>query len=231
MKKFFTDWSKFEVSWLFISNIIMISTSILLGDTLIALISGVAGIISVVLCAKGRASNYIYGTINALLYGIICYQNHLYGGMMLNLLYYIPTNIIGFITWNKKKDETTGNVESRRLEKKGWMMIFAGLIVGTLGYSLILRALGGSFSILDAYITINTMVAVVLMISRYAEQWYLWLAGNIVNIMVWVLLIGQSAQAGTMLVMWAAYMVNSCYGLYNWIKLSKTTEEEIAEVA
>ena len=53
-KNYFSDWSIFEISWLIISTLTMLILSIVWGDTPMALISGVTGIISVVLCAKGK---------------------------------------------------------------------------------------------------------------------------------------------------------------------------------
>ena len=51
-KNYFSDWTLFEISWLIISTLTMLTLSIIWGDSPMALISGVTGIISVVLCAK-----------------------------------------------------------------------------------------------------------------------------------------------------------------------------------
>lgn len=55
-KRFFTDWSRFEIIWLILSTVIMIVLSIIWGDNLLALISGITGILGVVLAAKGKVS-------------------------------------------------------------------------------------------------------------------------------------------------------------------------------
>ncbi|WP_159721792.1 nicotinamide riboside transporter PnuC [Enterococcus sp. CSURQ0835] len=230
LKNYFNTWTKFELSWLVCSNVIMLGVGIVTRDPILALISGSAGVISVVLCAKGRVSNYVFATLNSVLYAYICYQNHLFGGMTLHLLYYIPMNVIGFIAWNKRKD-AQGDVKALRLSKKGFTMVVAGLLIGTLGYTFFLQAIGGKLSLLDAYIAINTIIATYLTVSRYAEQWVLWLAGDVVNIIMWSLLIGKSPQAATMLIMWSAYLINSSYGLYNWIRLNKKQAGESQKIA
>ncbi len=57
-KTFLNDWTMFEKMWLIISTITMIGLSIIWKDSAIALISGVTGIIGVVLCAKGKISRW-----------------------------------------------------------------------------------------------------------------------------------------------------------------------------
>ena len=104
-KSLLNGWTLFEKVWLVVSTITMVALSIIWKDSLVALTSGVTGIIGVVLCAKGKISTYFYATINVALYAWLCFENKLYGEVMLNVLYFIPMNIIGFILWNKKKDE------------------------------------------------------------------------------------------------------------------------------
>ena len=49
IKSYFKDWTMFEKSWLLISSVTMVVLSLMWGDSMIALLSGLAGIISVVL--------------------------------------------------------------------------------------------------------------------------------------------------------------------------------------
>ena len=53
-KRIFADWSRFEICWLVLSTVIMIVLSVIWGDNLLALISGITGILGVVLAAKGK---------------------------------------------------------------------------------------------------------------------------------------------------------------------------------
>ena len=100
IKNFFEDWTLFEKLWLILSTLIMLVLSIKGKDSPIALISGLAGIISVVLCAKGKLINYAFGMIQAITYCYICFKSQIYGEVMYNLLM-IPMIIIGVISWKK----------------------------------------------------------------------------------------------------------------------------------
>ena len=103
VKDFFKGWSKFELCWLVLSTVIMIVLSIIWGDNTLALISGITGILGVVLAAKGKVSTYFFATINVAIYSYLTFNNHLYGEFMLNAFYYIPMNFIGFYLWSRHK--------------------------------------------------------------------------------------------------------------------------------
>ncbi|MDB8790973.1 nicotinamide riboside transporter PnuC [Romboutsia sp. 1001216sp1] len=219
-KMFLNDWTMFEKMWLIISTITMIVLSIIWKDSAMALISGVTGIIGVVLCAKGKVSTYVFATVNVALYAIICYQNALYGEVMLNALYFIPMNIIGFFLWNKRKDDE-GNVEAKALTKNQVIILFVGLGIAIFLYYQLLKSLGGNLQLVDSITTVTSVVALILQVMRYKEQWLVWILVNLVSIVMWVMLLNTPEGSVTMIVMWAAYLINSIYGYVNWSKLSK----------
>ena len=59
-----------------------------------------------------------------------------------------------------------------------------------------------------------TVAGQLLMILRYREQWILWIALNILSIVLW-------AENPSMYLMFGAYLLNSVYGFYNWSRLQK----------
>lgn len=224
-KRFFTDWSRFEIIWLILSTVIMIVLSVIWGDNLLALISGITGILGVVLAAKGKVSTYIFATVNVAIYALLTFQNHLYGEFMLNAFYYIPMNFIGFYLWSKHKDNESGEVEGKKLTGRQTVILFAAVAVVVLVYWQILSRIGGQLALIDAMSTIFSVVALIMQVARYAEQWLLWIIVNVVSVVMWLLLIGKDSSAVTMVVMWVAYLFNSVYGYYNWRKLAAKNVE------
>lgn len=221
VKEIFEDWSLFEIIWLVSSTVIMIALSVVWGDNLLALISGITGILGVVLAAKGKVSTYFFATINVAIYAYLTFQNALYGEFMLNTFYYIPMNFVGFYLWSRHKNQESGDVEGRELTKKQITILLVVVAVIVVGYWNILSRMGGQLALIDAMSTIFSVVALILQVARYAEQWLLWIIVNVVSVIMWGLLIGKDSSAITMVVMWIAYLFNSVYGYYNWKKLSK----------
>lgn len=220
MKKFFADWTVFEKSWLVISSILVVVLSLIWGDSLLAIFSSLTGIISVVLCAKGKIQNYAFGLLNAVTYAYICYQAHIFGETMYNILM-VPMILIGFISWKRNMAENEAEVKARNLTPVGWVILVVGSVAAVAGYSFILRLIGGEFALIDAASTVFSVIATILMLARYSEQWVMWVVVNAVSVVLWAMAFTSGEGSGiTYLVMWIAYLFNSVYGYINWRKMA-----------
>lgn len=219
--KFFEGWTAFEKIWLCLSIVIMATLSMIWGEKPLALISGLSGVISVVLCAKGKLMNYGFGMVQAVTYAFLCYEAKIYGEAMYNIAM-MPMIIVGFLSWKKHMIEEQEEVQTRNLSKKGWIILILAMILSVWGYCSLLMYMGGNFAFMDATSTVLSAIATILMIVRYSEQWLVWILVNIASVVLWVsAFIKGDSSAITMIVMWSAYLFNSIYGYINWRKLAK----------
>ncbi|ERJ11715.1 nicotinamide riboside transporter PnuC [Haloplasma contractile] len=246
VKGYFKDWTLFEKAWLGIFSLITVGLSIVWGDNIIGFMTGITGIFCVVLVAKGRISNYIWGGINVVLYGYLAYTWGLMGEVTLNWGFFLPMNFIGWYFWLKNKDHTETDLVITDVLNKRMRITWIFLsILSILMYGLLLKNLH-TFSIadslgiienptafFDATSTVLSVFAMILMVKRYAEQWTLWIVVNIVSIIMWSIVIATSSDASeignavSMIVMWSAYLVNAVYGQINWFKLYKTQKDRV----
>lgn len=221
LKNYFSDWTMFEKSWLVISCIVMVGLSIAWQDSTLALLSGITGIISVVLCAKGKLENYPFGLVQVITYGYICYEAKIYGETMYNVIM-VPIIIFGFFSWKKNMAESGEEVRARNLTAIGWLLLIVGTVIAIFAYNSLLGFLGGEHTIIDSATTTMSLIAAFLMLARYSEQWILWIVVNVGSIFLWVLLFMEGdSSAITMIVMWSAYLINAIYGYWNWRKLAQ----------
>lgn len=179
-------------------------------------VAAICGIFCVVLCAKGRKSQYIWGLFNVLGYVIIAWLNKYYGEVMLNALYYLPSQFVGYYLWNKHMQKDSEEVKGKKLNLKQSFIFLLFTIGGIFGYKVILDFLGGSGTLLDSASTIISVVANALMMMRYREQWLLWIIIDIITVIMW-LMVGDYI----MVTMWSVYLINAFYGYYNWTKMAK----------
>ena len=179
-------------------------------------IAAISGIFCVVLCAKGRKGQYIWGLLNVLGYVIIAFINKYYGEVMLNALYYLPSQFIGYYLWNKNSNEENGDVKGKKLTLIQSLLLVVAITVGVFGYKFLLDYLGGTQTLLDSASTVTSIVANALMMMRYREQWLLWIIIDAITVAMW-LLVGDFI----MVTMWAVYLINAFYGYYNWTKIAK----------
>lgn len=221
MKKLIKQFNLFE--WGMILSVIgfTIYFSIISNDSrlwylLIDGLAAISGIFCVVLCAKGKKSQYIWGLFNVVSYVIIACINKYYGEVMLNALYYLPSQFIGYYLWNKHINTETEDVEGKKLTLKQSLIFLLIVGVGVIAYKFVLDLLGGDKTLLDSSSTVFSIFANALMLMRYREQWLLWIIIDIITVIMWFL-----AKDFVMVTMWSVYLVNAFYGYYNWTKMAK----------
>ena len=91
--------------WFLIGGVVAtnILYSVLSGTIdIVGSVAGVAGVLCVVLVAKGSIWNYLFGIVNVSMYAYISYKASLYGDAVLNALYYVPMQFIGWWQWRKR---------------------------------------------------------------------------------------------------------------------------------
>ena len=180
----------------------------------ISSISAICGIFCVVLCAAGNKAQYYWGFVNIFTYVIVAWMSKYYGEVMLNAIYYLPSQFIGMYFWNKHYDQKSNAVKSKKMTIPTISMsiIIIGLCIW--GYRTILVLLNGNATWLDSASTAFSLIANALMIMRYREQWMLWIIVDIITVIMWVL-----AHDWIQTTMWSVYLLNAFYGLYKWTKM------------
>ena len=220
------DW--FLIVGVIASNIIY---SILSGNIdIVGSVAGIAGVLCVVLVAKGSIWNYLFGLINVSMYAYISYKASLYGDAGLNALYYLPMQFIGWWQWRKRgaavsEAEAAGEgvqVKARRLDLKQRIFLALGCFVAVALIGFLLKHLGDPQPFKDSATTVLSIVAQALMALAFMEQWALWIITNVISVVMWGVCVARGeAHAEVMVIMWTFYLLNSINGLRVWLKLSK----------
>jgi nicotinamide mononucleotide transporter len=107
VKNELSGWKKWEIAWIAISTITILVLSLYWKEKLVGIISGITGVVCVVMTGKGKVSSYIFGMVNTVLYAYIAYGAKYYGDVMLNLFYFAPMNVVGWVMWNKHINKET----------------------------------------------------------------------------------------------------------------------------
>lgn len=205
----------FDIIWLILCTIGITIISINTNNSILAIIASIMGVIYVILNGCRLSVAFLFGIVNTFIYGIVSYQNGLYGDFMLNVFYSCPCCIIGLIAWFKaSKDTTVANISSFKLKQR---IIFALLVIIAIGvYGTILLALKDTQPYLDATTTVLSISAYICLILRKKEVWYLFNISNILSILMWGINYRTSDANLAILFMYVIYTANSLLNTVKW---------------
>lgn len=216
MKRYAGSWNLFEIGWLVLFALIAIGFTVYSKDSLFGFTVFITGVLCVVLTAKGMLSSYVFGTYNTIAYAYLAYINGLFGEVMLNLLFFVPMNVVGFYMW--RRHAQGGKLSMRQMGLKDLFLVGVVCLGGSLllgcGLSFIQ---GQNAPYIDALTDVLSVVATILTVRRFKEQWLVYIVLNIFTVLLWVIRTLDGSDDGVMMiVMWSAYLVNAGYGYYNW---------------
>ena len=186
------------------------------------IVSATTGVACVVCTGKGKLSAYIFGLINCILYAIISFEAKLYGETMLNAIYYVPMQFYGFYIWSKNINDDTKEVKKRCMSNKGRVLLFLSIVASTVSYGFVLKALGDAMPFVDAFTTASSIIAMIISVKMFAEQWWIWIAVDTFSVYMWWCNFVSGSDNMATLLMWVIYLGNAILMLVKWEKESKT---------
>ena len=232
MKRILSPYDWFLITGVIASNI---AYSLLSGNIdIVGSVAAVAGVLCVVLVAKGSIWNYLFGIVNVSMYAYISYKASLYGDAALNALYYVPMQFIGWWQWRSRgaavseaQAEGQGvQVKARRFNWRQRAVLFVGCAAAVIAGGFILEHFGDPQPFKDSTTTVLSIVAQALMALAFMEQWVLWIITNVVSAVMWGICVAKGeAHAAVMVIMWSFYLLNSLNGLRVWLRLSASAPE------
>lgn len=185
--------------------------------TIVNFISAVCGVFCIFFCAKASISNFAFGLVNTVVYIIYLAYWKIYGTMCLELVVYFPMNIISWIAWSKHRDENNAEItKSKRLTWQQNVMVTAVIVIAATAYHAILVNVGGTVPWLDAFTVSIGVIATVLEMLRYREQYVWWIITDIFAVAMYI-----AHFDAVYLTKKSIYLIMAIIGLINWCKLNK----------
>ena len=222
IKEFFKEelmsWKKLEVAWLLLACAVIGGLSVYWKDSLMGIISAITGVACVVCTGKGKLSAYVFGLVNCVLYAIISYKAQLYGETMLNAIYYVPMQFVGFYVWSKNMNKETNEVEKRHMSGKARIMWAGVMVILTVLYGILLKYLGDAMPFVDSFTTISSIIAMIVSVKMYSEQWWIWILVDIFSVYMWWNNFSVGNDNIATLLMWVVYLGNAIIMCIKWEK-------------
>lgn len=186
--------------------------------TIINFISAICGVVCIFFCAKASISNFAFAVVNTTVYIIYLLYWKIWGTAALEILFYTPINFISWYYWVKHRDEVIQHkTKAKKLTINQNLFCAFLVLAGAYIYHMILVNIGGTVPWLDAFTLSIGIVAVILEMLRYSEQYVWWIITDFIAVAMYIVKFDP-----VYLTKKTIYLIMAIIGLYNWLKLQKT---------
>jgi nicotinamide mononucleotide transporter len=184
------------------------------------------------LVARNNIWNWPIGILGVILFGVLFYQIQLYSDLI-EMGYFLITGFYGWWAWTYYKNKGKDKKEFKITRNKLWHnSVYAGIIIiGTLIMGYLMSnihlyipqffQIPASYPYLDAFTTVLSFTATILMIYKKIESWPIWILVDIIGI-------GLYYAKGVVFVslLYFIFLIIASKGLYNWIMIYKSYGKE-----
>lgn len=143
------------------------------------------------LAARRNILTWPVGLVAIVLYFLLFYQIRLYSDLIEQIYFFILT-FYGWWLWLQGKRKDTNVIEVEQNSLKVNIIYGVSIIVLTLGLGYVMQHIheyvpnlfpeAASFPYLDAFTTVMSFAATILMAKKKFEAWYLWILVDIIGI-------------------------------------------------
>lgn len=171
--------------------------------TTFEVLATVFGILQGLFVMLNKRCNWIFYVLQMASMIVFSYMSHLYGDVV-NSSIYLVIGFIGFITWGR---EGGSKIERASSEEIGiWIAV---LCFGSLFGSMLLAQTDDPLPRLDAFTTVSSFVATILMVRHKIETWIVWFVNDICYCVEYWLLPDQAFYLFALNIVWTVMAVVS----------------------
>lgn len=176
-----------------------------------ALLTAILGTVSTVMFAQKNIWAYAPSFVFNFMYMYICWESRLWLEFG-EYIFYNVTMVYGLFKWRTCLEADRTHVVPKRLSLKAWIISIIATIVLTVGFGAFDKyVLDGAVPYMDAFSISFTIIAQLLIVTCYREQWFFWFVLDAASIVTFAM-IGEWA----MVAMYVCWLINTVYGWFEW---------------
>jgi nicotinamide mononucleotide transporter len=177
-------------------------------NNLVEIVAAIFSLLSVVFAVKNNILTWPTALIGVTFYSIFFYQNHIWGNMFLQILFFIQS-IYGWSKW-----DMIDNTKVEWLEKHDKNIIALSSFLLTIFITFILLMTGDKSPYFDGITTSLSLIAVTLLAKKKIDTWFYWIIVDVLFV-AFFLIEGNYLSSVTYFV----FLILAITGLKKWKKL------------
>lgn len=220
MKNYFTTGEKL----LWGCSMLLISAAFFVFDreNFLNLAASLVGVTSLIFAAKANPVGQALMIVFSLLYGIISFGFSYYGEMITYLGMTMPMSVFSLVSWLKNPfNGKRSEVKVNRIHRKEILLMCVLAAAVTVGFYFILKAFDTANLGFSTLSVTTSFVAVYLTFRRSPFYAAGYAANDVVLIILWILAARENSGYISVVVCFAAFLVNDLYGFISWRKIEK----------
>lgn len=229
MKKFFKNWTVFEICFLFCSLLAITLCFVFGADkNVFSFIVSLVGVVSVLTVAKGLVIVPFINIGYNILYAIISIFQGYYGEAIIYICLMIPISVLAIIEWLKNKNKDNSDVvEVNKIKGKEYLYLAFATVLATVGFYFLLKVLNTNELIISTISLITSMVAAYLMLRRCSYYALGFILNDIILIVLWSLVVVDSGIGYLPTVIsFCVFLINDIYGFIHWKMEEKKQQKQ-----
>lgn len=184
IKRYFKDWTKFELVFLICGLTISIASSVIFKGTIIETLYTSLYLITALLMSKGKVECYFVGFVSVFFYAIVSYNQGYYGELIITAFLTFPIMIIGIISWLRHQDKDDEVVIINTLSKKEIYIVFGLQLILFWIYYFLLKAFNTDLLIISSISVVTSVLASYLEARRSELSLFCYIANDVVIIIL-----------------------------------------------
>ena len=176
----FTNWKRFEVTYVAVLILLQLVVYAIAPDSIVGMISGVAGVLCLVYGMIGSKISFIFGFVQCVAMTYIAWISHAYGSFAMDIVYVISQPIGWYMGVHQEPCHS--------FEAGTRILVFMAAFFAWAAGWFVLAQVGGQLPYFDSINFVVSFIAQILYILKYNENWSLWIFVNIANFIYWTIL-------------------------------------------
>lgn len=187
----------------------------------VELIGTLSGFVSVYLASRANILTWATGLVNEIFLFMLFFQIQLYADMFLQIYFFVVT-IYGWLIWNSNKVEN----KICELNFRNRITIAIAIIICSILIGFAIKnihfylpqyfKIQAAYPFADSIVMVISIVATILLAKKKIENWYLWLAVDIICVVLYF-----KKGIYFLSLEYFIFLGLASYGLFHWKKAVK----------
>ena len=219
--------SKMDIAvWSSSAAAVVISFLLFDRENYLTLAASLVGVTSLIYNAKGNPFGQLLMVVFSLMYGVISYTFSYYGEMITYLGMTMPMAVFALISWLRNPyNGNRAEVRVNRISQAEALLMWLLTAAVTAVFYFILAYFNTANLVPSTLSVTTSFVAVYLTFRRNPYFAVAYAANDVILIILWVLASIADVRYISVVVCFAAFLVNDLYGFVSWQRMKRRQEQ------